>query len=357
MHGAVLEELRGQAVAPAPQVGHHAGGVEGLVGVGFTGNLALSGGTARRTPRASPDRHPRDLFLGSLPVHRIRVSSTSSAARRRLLLLDHTAGRTTPVITRIAIRPGRPTSIIASCESLAKMVAVAPPATAAFETTLPHWLTAQAGRDCSCVHDHFLLPGATASGNGVPAVCCALELVSLPQSGRRQSPPTSCETASALEDSSAMPSWTPSFRKPRTDDMRSSTECAPSAPPDASTTEHSSTLSTGPPTTRLGIRCVYDSVLLVTRADHGIAEVSTNRYFRFPFRQRRRAELHIGDKVLLVAHLTPGHLAVYPLPRTPRVLRQPPTTAGGITRCPRHTIRPPIPPRSRRPESCCPRSE
>ncbi|MFC9472682.1 hypothetical protein ACFTS5_10840 [Nocardia sp. NPDC056952] len=67
-----------------------------------------------------------------------------------------------------------------------------------------------------------------------------------------------------------------------------------------------------PPTIRLGIRCVYDGVLLVTRAEHGIAEVSTNRYFRVPFRQRRRAELHIGDKVLLVAHLTPGHLAIYP---------------------------------------------
>ncbi|MEU4417331.1 hypothetical protein [Nocardia salmonicida] len=67
-----------------------------------------------------------------------------------------------------------------------------------------------------------------------------------------------------------------------------------------------------PPTTRLGIRCVYDGVLLVARAEHGLAEVSTNRYFRVPFRQRRRAELHIGDRVLLVAHLTPGHLAIYP---------------------------------------------
>lgn len=64
--------------------------------------------------------------------------------------------------------------------------------------------------------------------------------------------------------------------------------------------------------TRLGIRCVYDGVLLVARAEHGIAEVTTNCYFRVPFRQRRRAELHIGEKVLLVAHLTPGHLAIYP---------------------------------------------
>ncbi|MFD4442337.1 hypothetical protein ACFWPK_21460 [Nocardia sp. NPDC058519] len=67
-----------------------------------------------------------------------------------------------------------------------------------------------------------------------------------------------------------------------------------------------------PPTTRLGIRCVYDGVLLVAQAEHGLTEISTNRYFRVPFRQRRRAELHIGDRVLLVAHLTPGHLVIYP---------------------------------------------
>ncbi|WP_446224776.1 hypothetical protein ACTWPB_06455 [Nocardia sp. IBHARD005] len=67
-----------------------------------------------------------------------------------------------------------------------------------------------------------------------------------------------------------------------------------------------------PPATRLGIRGVDDGVRLVAWAEHGIAEVNTNRYFRVPFRQRRRAELHIGDKVLLVAHLTPDHLAIYP---------------------------------------------
>lgn len=133
-------------------------------------NAARRGGTAGRAPRPSPGRHPRDLFLGSPPAQRLRRSSTSSAARRRLLFLDHTAGKTTPNITSIAKIPGKPMRIIASCASLAKTVAVAPPATAAFETTLAHRLTAQAGRDCNCVHDHFLLPGSAAPGTGFQVV-------------------------------------------------------------------------------------------------------------------------------------------------------------------------------------------
>ncbi|WP_433680354.1 hypothetical protein [Nocardia sp. CA-119907] len=63
--------------------------------------------------------------------------------------------------------------------------------------------------------------------------------------------------------------------------------------------------------TRLGIRCYYDCILLVHHTDLGTAHV-TSAYFRIPFRQRRQADLDIGDKVLLVAHPDQQQLAIYP---------------------------------------------
>ncbi|WP_157187496.1 hypothetical protein [Nocardia vinacea] len=68
-----------------------------------------------------------------------------------------------------------------------------------------------------------------------------------------------------------------------------------------------------PTDTRLAIRCTYDGVLLVRHSDHGTAHV-TGGYFRVPFRQRRQANLNIGDKVLLVAQPENQQLAIYPPP-------------------------------------------
>ncbi|MCP2297580.1 hypothetical protein APR11_004015 [Nocardia amikacinitolerans] len=68
-----------------------------------------------------------------------------------------------------------------------------------------------------------------------------------------------------------------------------------------------------PTDTRLTIRCAYDGILLVHHNDHGTAHV-TGGYFRIPFRQRRQADLDIGDKVLLAAHPDQQQLAIYPPP-------------------------------------------
>ncbi|WP_433194594.1 hypothetical protein ACQP1G_38485 [Nocardia sp. CA-107356] len=65
--------------------------------------------------------------------------------------------------------------------------------------------------------------------------------------------------------------------------------------------------------TRLAIRCAYDGILLIHHTDLGTARV-TSAYFRIPFRQRRQADLDIGDKVLLVAHPDQQQLAIYPPP-------------------------------------------
>lgn len=68
-----------------------------------------------------------------------------------------------------------------------------------------------------------------------------------------------------------------------------------------------------PTGTHLGIHCAYDGILLIRQTDHGTAHV-TGGYFRVPFRQRRATDLHIGDKVLLVAHPQRHQLAIYPPP-------------------------------------------
>ncbi|WP_157110800.1 hypothetical protein [Nocardia anaemiae] len=68
-----------------------------------------------------------------------------------------------------------------------------------------------------------------------------------------------------------------------------------------------------PTDTRLGIRCAYDAILLAHRTDYGTTHV-TQGYFRVPFRQRRQANLDIGDKVLLVAHPQHQQLTIYPPP-------------------------------------------
>ncbi|WP_329408070.1 hypothetical protein OG563_38010 [Nocardia vinacea] len=65
--------------------------------------------------------------------------------------------------------------------------------------------------------------------------------------------------------------------------------------------------------TRLGIRCAYGGILLAHRTDYGTTHV-TQGYFRVPFRQRRQADLNIGDKVLLVAHPQRQQLTIYPPP-------------------------------------------
>ncbi|MEV6558202.1 hypothetical protein AB0M22_20980 [Nocardia sp. NPDC051756] len=67
--------------------------------------------------------------------------------------------------------------------------------------------------------------------------------------------------------------------------------------------------------TRLDISCCPDGAVLVhPPSEYGETQVSANHHFRVPFRQRRIADLNVGDKVLLVAHPTDQQLAIYPPP-------------------------------------------
>ncbi|WP_405166618.1 hypothetical protein OG203_16895 [Nocardia sp. NBC_01499] len=75
--------------------------------------------------------------------------------------------------------------------------------------------------------------------------------------------------------------------------------------------------------TRLDIRCRPDGAVLVHSTEYGETHVSANYNFRVPYRQRRIADLNVGDKVLLVAHPADQQLAIYPPPALHAVFGQP----------------------------------
>lgn len=66
------------------------------------------------------------------------------------------------------------------------------------------------------------------------------------------------------------------------------------------------------PGTRLDIRCDRRGVLLVGPTDDGDAIVTRQDFFRVPYRLRRRVNLFIGDRVLLIGRRSRGRLAVHP---------------------------------------------
>ncbi|MFD6157279.1 hypothetical protein ACFWF7_21660 [Nocardia sp. NPDC060256] len=75
--------------------------------------------------------------------------------------------------------------------------------------------------------------------------------------------------------------------------------------------------------TRLDIRCHPDGAVLVHPTEHGQTQVSANHNFRVPCRQRRIADLNVGDKALLAAHPSDQQLAIYPPPALHVVFGQP----------------------------------
>lgn len=64
--------------------------------------------------------------------------------------------------------------------------------------------------------------------------------------------------------------------------------------------------------TRLDIRSAPEGVLVACPATPGVAVVTNHGYFRIPFRQRRAAEVLIGDRILLVGFPGSQHIRMYP---------------------------------------------
>ncbi|BDT85631.1 hypothetical protein FMUAM8_13950 [Nocardia cyriacigeorgica] len=73
------------------------------------------------------------------------------------------------------------------------------------------------------------------------------------------------------------------------------------------------------PGTRLEIQPV-DDLLVVDKATDGPVQVTADRYFRIPFRQRRRVGLLIGQRVLLAGRRSRDQLLIHPPSTTARVL-------------------------------------
>ncbi|MFI6166500.1 hypothetical protein ACIBCN_06905 [Nocardia sp. NPDC051052] len=87
--------------------------------------------------------------------------------------------------------------------------------------------------------------------------------------------------------------------------------------------KHLLTAMDWPAGTRLDISCCPDGAVLVHPSEYGETHVSANHHFRVPYRQRRIADLNVGDKVLLVAHPTDQQLAIYPPPALHATFGQP----------------------------------
>ena len=73
------------------------------------------------------------------------------------------------------------------------------------------------------------------------------------------------------------------------------------------------------PGTRLELRPL-DDLLLVGEAADGPVQVTADRYFRIPYRQRRRVGLLIGQRVLLAGRRSRKQLLIHPPSTTGRVL-------------------------------------
>ncbi|MFI9537661.1 hypothetical protein ACIG56_31020 [Nocardia fusca] len=65
------------------------------------------------------------------------------------------------------------------------------------------------------------------------------------------------------------------------------------------------------PGTRLEMQPL-DDLLLVGKAADGPVQVTADRYFRIPFRQRRRVALLIGQRVLLAGRRSREQLLIHP---------------------------------------------
>ncbi|WP_225732445.1 MULTISPECIES: hypothetical protein [unclassified Nocardia] len=66
------------------------------------------------------------------------------------------------------------------------------------------------------------------------------------------------------------------------------------------------------PGKRLNIRCSEHGVLLVAPARDGAAAVTHDEFFRVHYRLRRRVNLFIGDRVLLIGRVSRSRLVVHP---------------------------------------------
>ncbi|MGW4371547.1 hypothetical protein ACWEKT_38530 [Nocardia takedensis] len=66
------------------------------------------------------------------------------------------------------------------------------------------------------------------------------------------------------------------------------------------------------PGIRLEVTALDAGVLLARPAPEGSVTFADGRYFRVPYRARRRVRLAIGDRVLLIAHRTSRRLVIHP---------------------------------------------
>ncbi|MCX4097943.1 hypothetical protein [Nocardia sp. alder85J] len=66
------------------------------------------------------------------------------------------------------------------------------------------------------------------------------------------------------------------------------------------------------PGTRLRIRIADAGVLVVERDTDGPVIVRGSGCFAIPYRMRRRVNLFVGDRVLLLGRVTRGRLAIHP---------------------------------------------
>ncbi|GAA5065158.1 hypothetical protein GCM10023318_51940 [Nocardia callitridis] len=69
------------------------------------------------------------------------------------------------------------------------------------------------------------------------------------------------------------------------------------------------------PGSRLEVRCLDEGVLLVSDAvdvEAADTAVTAGRFFRIPYRQRRRTSLFIDDRALLIGHRARRRLLIRP---------------------------------------------
>lgn len=66
------------------------------------------------------------------------------------------------------------------------------------------------------------------------------------------------------------------------------------------------------PGTHLNIRCSDHGVLLVAPSKQGAAVVTPDEFFRVHYKLRRRVNLFIGDRVLLIGRISQRRLVVHP---------------------------------------------
>ncbi|WP_433662351.1 hypothetical protein ACQPW1_09455 [Nocardia sp. CA-128927] len=70
------------------------------------------------------------------------------------------------------------------------------------------------------------------------------------------------------------------------------------------------------PSIRLEVAVTETGALLLHPGARGTVIVTSNGHIRLPYRQRRRACLFVGDRVLLLGRRSTARLLVYPRPRS-----------------------------------------